>query len=128
MGLDIEFSEERKEKADLQIDVVGSIEKKVKSTLHNLGYYFILDNSLSKINPWNIQSLTLLHKHILFLVSILVDTDETHKPTLVILSLCKKAINEIYDRLANEDIEQILEVMEEQDFKPEGIQEDDTFK
>ena len=127
MGLDIEFSEERKEKADLQIDVVGSIEKKVKSTLHNLGYSFILDNSLSKINPWNIQSLT-LHKNILFLVSILVDTDETHKPTLVILSLCKKAINEIYDRLANEDIEQILEVMEEQDFKPEGIQEDDTFK
>ena len=61
-------------------------------------------------------------------MSILVDTDETHKPTLVILSLCKKAINEIYDRLANEDIEQILEVMEEQDFKPERIQEDDTFK
>jgi len=28
LGLDIEFSEERKEKADLQIDVVGSIEKK----------------------------------------------------------------------------------------------------
>ena len=75
----------------------------------------------------SIQSLT-FHKHILFLVSILVDTEETHKPTLVILSLCKKAINEIYDRLANEDLEQILETMEEEDFKPEGIQEDDTFK
>ena len=61
-------------------------------------------------------------------MSLLVDSEETHKPTLVILSLCKKTINDIYDRIANEDLEQLFEDMEEIDFKPEGIEVDDTFK
>ena len=39
LALDIEFAEERKEKADVKIDVVGSIEKKVKLTLHKQGLY-----------------------------------------------------------------------------------------
>ena len=114
--MDIEFAEENKQKADEQTEIVGSIEKKVRSCLQNLGLTYL--------------NLSSHHFIYLALVSILVEKDQQHKPTLTILSSCKTAIDEILQRIAQEGetVEYLLSAMEESDFKPEGLPVDDSFK
>ena len=67
---------------------------------------------------------------LLFLVAILVEQDQQHKPTLTILSSCKSAIDELLQRIGQEgeSVEHLLAEMEEADFKPEGLPVDDSFK
>ena len=63
------------------------------------------------------------------LVQILVDSDETHKSTVSILSVCQDSLETLMKRLAGEDLEEIIDNMEQAAFKPEGdLEADDTFK
>ena len=105
MELDIEDAEERHQKANEKTVAVSNIDKRVKTGLHQLG---------------NALSLSFLCPNRIFPVSILVDSNETHKPTLKILRMCEENIDLLFKRLLGVDLEEIVEEIESQGWKPEG--------
>ena len=105
LELDIEDAEERHQKANEKSEAVSNIDKRVKTGLHKLG---------------NALSLPLLCPNRIFPVSILVDSNETHKPTLKILRMCEENIDLLFKRLLGVDLEEIVEEIESQGWKPEG--------
>ena len=53
-------------------------------------------------------------------MSVLVDSNETHKPTLKILRTCEENIDLIFKRLLGVDLEEVVEEIETLGWKPEG--------
>ena len=53
-------------------------------------------------------------------MSILVDSNETHKPTLKILRSCEENIDLIFKRLLGVDLEEVVDEIETMGWKPEG--------
>ena len=106
---------EAKEKcADLELDIEDADERKEKADEKIL----VLQAVEKKIRS-NFQDL----------VQILVDSDETHKSTVSILSVCQDSLETLMKRLAGEDLEEIIDNMEQAAFKPEGdLEVEDTFK
>ena len=68
-----------------------------------------------------------IRTNLLDLASLLVNSDEKHKSTLQVLTVCKDNVDSIIKRFTGEDLKTIADEMDQSDFKPEEAVED-TFR